>query len=257
MKTFALVVSGFGINSEHETAHAVKKVGGQADIIHLNKLIDAPSLLETYNFLILPGGFSYADHLGASKVFSNKIKYKLKDRLDTFIKQGNLVLGICNGFQLLAKMGVLPNTDFEQKFTLTHNDSGKFEDRWVRLKINQNSPCIFTKGIDYLDLPIRHGEGKFLPKNQKVLLNILNNNLFAMQYVDSHGKLANYPNNPNGSIRNIAGVCNSTGRVFGLMPHPECFNHKTNHPTWSKETNFKTKGLKIFENAVNYLSTIV
>lgn len=253
METHALVVAGFGVNCEIETAYSIKKAGGNAEIIHLNKIIKAPSILQTYNFLVFPGGFSYADHLGAAKVFSNKALYKLKDQLGEFINDGKLVLGICNGFQVLVKMGLLPHPDFRQKVTLAYNDSGKFEDRWVRLKINKNSPCIYTKDLDYLDVPVRHGEGKFLTKNQEVLLSILNNNLHSVQYVDNGGRLAGYPHNPNGSIQNIAGICDPEGRIFGLMPHPECYNHYTNHPFWTKGGVSKGAGLKIFENAVSYL----
>lgn len=253
MKTNAILISGFGINCEHETAHSIRKAGGEADIIHLNKLMDGPALLQTYNLLVVPGGFSYADHLGAAKVLSNKIYYKLKEQLNIFINDGKLILGICNGFQVLAKMGILPYANFEQSFTLTSNDSGKFEGRWVRLKINNNSPCIFTKDIDYLDLPVRHGEGKFIPKNQEVLFDILNNNLYPVQYVNGRGKLAGYPFNPNGSLQNIAGICDKSGRIFGLMPHPEAFNHYTNYPYWNGRKPDNGKGLKIFSNAVKYI----
>ena len=253
MKTNAIVVSGFGVNCEYETAYSIKKAGGAVDIVHLNTLIHAPSLLQTYNFIIFPGGFSYADHLGAAKVFSNKVFYKLKESLSSFVNDGKLVLGICNGFQVLAKIGVLPYLNFEKTFTLTFNDSGKFEDRWVRLKINKNSPCVFTKDLEYLDLPVRHGEGKFIPKNEKVLLDILNNNLYPVQYVDKNGRLTGYPSNPNGSVQNIAGICNSTGRIFGIMPHPEAYNHYTNHPWWTVHKHKDSTGLQIFKNAVNYL----
>jgi len=251
--TKALVISGFGVNCEYETAHSIEQVGGEAHIHHLNKLIEHPSILESYNFLVFPGGFAFADYLGSGKVFSNKINYKLKDQLKQFVNSGKLIMGICNGFQVLAKIGLLPYPTFEQKITLTSNDSGKFEDRWVKLKINKNSPCIFTKNMEYLDLPIRHGEGKLVPRDDEILLDIINSNLFIAQYVDPMGRLARYPHNPNGSVHNIAGICDATGRVLGLMPHPECFNHYTNHPLWTKYGKINPNGLKIFENAVKYL----
>ncbi|MFA5049380.1 MAG: phosphoribosylformylglycinamidine synthase subunit PurQ [Candidatus Micrarchaeia archaeon] len=254
MQTHAAVISGFGINCENETKYCIEKTGGEADIIHINKLIDAPSLLQTYNFLIFPGGFSYADHLGAGKVFSNKLMYALKESIQDFLRDEKLIFGICNGFQMLAKLGILPTTDFNQSMTIIQNDSGKFEDRWVRLKINQNSKCIYTKGIHYLDLPVRHGEGKIILKNEQVFLDVLNNNLCPIQYVDLNGRLAGYPYNPNGSIQNIAGICDKSGRVFGLMPHPECNNHYTNCPLWIRGQIPEANGLKIFENAVNYIS---
>ena len=162
-------------------------------------------------------------------------------------------MGICNGFQVLVKMGILPYPTFEQKVTLTLNDSGKFEDRWVHLKSNRNSPCIYTKDVEFIDLPIRHGEGKFVTKEEAVLLDLLNNNLVALQYVDENARFAGYPYNPNGSSKNIAGICDATGRIFGLMPHPECFNHKTNHPLWTKFGEVRPYGLKFFENAVGYI----
>ncbi|MDD5022552.1 MAG: phosphoribosylformylglycinamidine synthase subunit PurQ [Candidatus ainarchaeum sp.] len=258
METHAAVLSGFGLNSEYETAYAIKLSGGNVDIIHLNQFIDAPSLLHTYNFLVLPGGFSYSDHLGAAKVFSNKLFFKLKKELSEFISEKKLILGICNGFQMLVKLGLLPYSDFKQKVTLSYNDSGKFEDRWVRLKANKNSPCIYTKDIDFFDLPVRHGEGKLIIPNQEILFDILNHNLFPLQYVDSEGKLSGYPFNPNGSINNIAGLCDPTGRIFGLMPHPECYNTFANHPLWTSLSSKEIReghGLKIFKNAVNYLKT--
>ncbi len=253
MQTHAAVISGFGINCEYETKFCIEKAGGEADILHINKLIDAPSLIQTYNFLVFPGGFSYGDHLGAGKVFSNKLMYNLKEPIKKFIDDGNLVIGICNGFQMLAKLGLLPHPTFNQSMTIIQNDSGKFEDRWVRLKINQNSPCIYTKNIEYLDVPVRHGEGKIILKDENVLLDILNNNLYPVQYVDPAGNLAGYPYNPNGSLQNIAGICDKSGRIFGLMPHPECNNHYTNVPLWVKGKEPKINGLKVFENAINYL----
>jgi len=253
MDANVVVISGFGINSEVETAYSVKKVGGNVDIKHLNEFIEAPALLQTYNFIIFPGGFSYSDHLGAAKVFSNKVVYKLKDQLTDFINDGKLIMGICNGFQALVKIGILPHSDFQQRVALTFNDSGKFEDRWVRVRINKKSHSIFTRNIDYLEMPVRHGEGKFVPKNQEVLLNLLNNDLVAMQYVDNFGKLAGYPFNPNGSIQNIAAISNQNGNIFGIMPHPESYNHYTNHPLWTRGLSKRAEGLKIFKNAVDYL----
>ncbi|MBN2477677.1 phosphoribosylformylglycinamidine synthase I [Candidatus Micrarchaeota archaeon] len=255
MEARTAVITGFGINSEYETHEAVKMAGGYPDYVHLNHLIKYPSLLDTYNFVVFPGGFSFADHLGSAKVLSNKIFYKLNDSVQRFIKEGKLILGICNGFQVLVKMGILPYPTFEQKVTLTLNESGKFEDRWVHLKANKNSPCVFTKGIDFIDLPVRHGEGKFVCKDEEIVLNLINNNLIALQYVDENAQLAGYPYNPNGSIHNIAGICDATGRIMGLMPHPECYLHKTNHPLWTRFGEIKPFGVKLFENAVNYINS--
>ena len=149
MSLKALVLTGYGINCENESKYAIEKSGGVADIYHLNKVIENPKLMEDYNMLMVPGGFSFGDDLGSGKVFGNKMKFKLKDQLSDFVKEGKLVLGVCNGFQILVKMGLLPEPDFQQRVTLINNDSGHYEDRWVILKGNLKSPCVFSKGIDY------------------------------------------------------------------------------------------------------------
>lgn len=253
MQLKALVLYGYGINCERESAHAVKKVGGEADILHLNKLIENPMLLENYNMLFIPGGFSFGDDLGSGKVFSNKMKFRLREPLEEFVKEDKLVIGICNGFQIMVKMGLLPEPTFEQKVTITVNDSGKFEDRWVFLKTNKESPCVFTKGLDYIYLPVRHGEGKFVTDTKGTLANLENDNQVALRYVDEKGQeKAEYPFNPNGSVNGIAGICDKTGRVFGMMPHPEAFNIIQNCPLWTAGNIREAQGLKIFKNAVEY-----
>lgn len=254
MQTKTLVLTGYGINCEQETKNSIEKVGGAATIVHMNELFENKKMLQGYNLLVLPGGFSFGDDIGSAKVWANKMKFKIKDELLEFIKNGNLVFGICNGFQALVKMGLLPVPDFEQRVTLTINASTKFEDRWVWLKANPNSPCIFTKGLDYITLPVRHGEGRLLPKNEDELNAITAKNLYALQYVDSRGKLAGYPWNPNGSIMNIAGICDESGRIFGLMPHPEAFREIYNCPYWKNKGVKEPQGLRIFKNAVDYFA---
>ena len=220
----ALVLTGYGINCENESRYAIEKSGGKADIMHLNKLLDEPKLLENYNMLMIPGGFSFGDDLGSGKVFGNKMRFKMKDQLLDFIKAGKLVLGICNGFQIIVKMGLLPEPDFVQRASLINNDSGHYEDRWVILKGNPASPCIFTKGLDYLIVPVRHGEGKFIPKDDKTLQTLKEKNQIVFQYVDENGKLAGFPYNPNGSPLGITALCSPDGRHLAMMPHPErCF----------------------------------
>ncbi len=253
MEPRALILTGYGINCEKESKFAFEKSGGKADIFHINELIERPDAMESYNFLMIPGGFAFGDDLGSGKVLANKIKFRLKDKLLDFINAGKLVLGTCNGFQVLVKLGMLPYPDLTQRVTLTVNDSGHFEDRWVRLKFNAASPCIFTKGIDYMALPVRHGEGKFLPADQNVLADLTEKNLVAAQYCDEQGRLAGYPHNPNGSISNIAGICDPTGRVYGMMPHPEAFNEITNSPMWQTGTIKEAQGLWIFRNAIAYI----
>lgn len=250
----ALVLTGYGINCEHESKYAIEKSGGHADILHINKVLDAPTILQDYNMLFVPGGFSFGDDLGSGKVFANKMRFRLRDHLEEFVKEKKLVLGICNGFQILVKMGLLPEPDFRQKVSIIGNDSGKFEDRWVVLKANQKSPCVFTKGIDYLLAPVRHGEGKFVTEDESVLNGLKEKNQIVFQYTDKNGKLAGYPFNPNGSALNIAGICDSTGRIFGMMPHPEAFNIVENCPYWVRGKVTEPFGLRVFKNAVEYLS---
>jgi phosphoribosylformylglycinamidine synthase subunit PurQ / glutaminase len=171
-----------------------------------------------------------------------------------------LILGVCNGFQLMVKLGLLPALDgnySDQSTTLTFNDSGRFEDRWIYLKANAQSPCIFTKGIDLIYLPVRHGEGKFVPQSDAVLNSIEKKNLFVFQYcLESGAATMDYPANPNGAVNAIAGICNETGRLFGLMPHPEAYLHRTNHPRWTREAlPEEGQGLAIFRNAVKFISS--
>ncbi len=250
----ALVLTGFGINCEQDTAQAILKAGGKADIYHVNDVLSKPKLLEDYNMLVFPGGFSFGDDLGSGKVLANKISLKLKDNLLDFIKRDTLTLGICNGFQALVKMGLLPYPDFEQRVTLTFNSQGHFEDRWVILKVNKDSPSIVTRGLDYVMLPVRHGEGRFLARDETVMKDILSKNLYAAQYVNERGELAGYPANPNGSAHNIAALCDPTGRVFGMMPHPEAFIEITQHPYWTNGVVKEAQGLKFWKNAVEYLA---
>lgn len=253
MKCRALVLTGYGINCEQESKYAIEKSGGNADIAHINKVIESPKMLENYNFLFLPGGFSFGDDLGSGKVFGNKLRFRLGEQLKEFVDGEKLVMGVCNGFQVLVKMGLLPVPDFRQRVTLIGNDSGHYEDRWVFLRANRNSPCVFTTGIDYMLLPVRHGEGKFVVKDNAVAEQLVKDGLIVLQYVNEKGELAGYPANPNGSMMNVAGICDKTGYVFGLMPHPEAFNSVQNCPYWTLGTVKEAQGLRIFHNAVSYL----
>ncbi|MEM2949051.1 MAG: phosphoribosylformylglycinamidine synthase I [Candidatus Bilamarchaeaceae archaeon] len=252
MKAKALVLTGYGINCENESKYAFEKAGGEGQIVHVNKLIEQPSLLDDYGLLFLPGGFSFGDDLGSGKVLANKIKYRLSEKLLDFHKSGKLIIGVCNGFQALVKMGLLPKPDFIQRLTLTTNDSGRFEDRWVFLKINKSSPCVFTKNLDYVLLPVRHGEGKLIAP-EEVRKELWEKNLVVLQYVGPKGELAGYPYNPNGSVDNIAGICDESGRIFGLMPHPEAFNIIQNCPYWTLGGIKEAMGLIFFRNAAEYL----
>ncbi len=251
-----LILTGYGINCDLETQHAFKIAGADAERVHLTDLLYRTRKLSEFHILALPGGFSFGDDIASGKVLANMIRYNLGDEILEFIDAGKLIIGICNGFQAMVKMGLLPgfNGNYStQEVTLTFNDSGRFEDRWVNLRINKSSKCVFTKGIENIYLPVRHGEGKFVVKNPEILARLRAGNHIVLQYVDSTGKLAGYPYNPNGSVDNIAGICDETGRVFGMMPHPEAFQHRTNHPRWTREVlPEEGAGVKIFRNAVEY-----
>jgi len=264
----AIVLAGNGVNCEMETAHACRLAGfSPVDIVTVWELIDGEASLDRYDFLCLPGGFLDGDDLGSAKAQANRLLHStvrtsnepLVRQFIRFIEAGKLVLGICNGFQLMVKLGLLPGIDGDytrQLVTLTHNDSGRFEDRWVWLRANHQSPCVFTKGIDTAYLPVRHGEGKFVAGNKEVLNAMKEGNQIVFYYMDpsSGAPTISYPDNPNGSQHAIAGICDATGRLFGLMPHPEAYLHRTNHPRWTREElPDEGMGLCLFANAFEFI----
>jgi len=260
MKPKTLILYGYGINCDNETQYGFELVGAEAEKVHVNQLINGEKQLRDYQILAIPGGFSFGDDVGAGKVLATKIKYNLAAEFSEFIKEGKLIIGICNGFQVMVKLGILPgfNGSYDrQEVTLTFNDSGKFEDRWVYLKMNQKSQCIWAKGTETIYLPVRHGEGKFVSRDDKVRERLIEQNQIVAQYTDEKGNLSGYPFNPNGSELNIAGICDETGRIFGLMPHPEAFLFPQNHPRWTREKIQEGEGLKIFKNAVNFVKNKV
>ena len=267
-KVNVLVLAGYGLNCDHETAYAFELAGAKAVRVHINSLINGDVKLEDFQIMVFVGGFSWGDDHGAGVIQAVRFKTNIGKKLKEFIDNGNLVLGICNGFQALVNIGLLPgfNHDYSKRsVALTFNDCGNFRDDWVNLKVNSASPCIFTKNMDCLELPIRHGEGKFY-SDESTIKRLVNSNQIAIQYSMPDGELANsaFPYNPNGSILDIAGICDPTGRIFGLMPHPEAYNHPTNHPDWTrKKEELKRQnkvfemghatGLQIFQNAVNFI----
>ena len=266
MKIKALVPTGHGINCENETRHALDLAGFDViDLVHLNLLASGEVDPLDYQLIVFPGGFLDGDDLGAAQACANRIRHsqvngkRLIDRLVTFVDDGGLVLGICNGFQLLSKLGMLPGIDgiyTRREVTLTGNDSGRFEDRWVNLVVDTASPCIFTRGLKRLYLPVRHGEGKIVGSSADLAESLVRDHHATVRYAfrDSDEPAMDYPFNPNGSEEAIAGLCDSTGRVFGLMPHPESFLHRTNHPRWTREDlPEEGEGLAIFRNAVRFL----
>lgn len=258
-KVKALIITGYGLNCENETAAAFKICGAEAVQIHLNDI--SKKDFDKAHILAFIGGFSFGDHLGAGTVFSNRIKFRFKDELLNFVNKGKLIIGICNGFQTITRLGLVPalkGNYFRREAALAHNDSGLFRDDWVYLKGNPQSPCVFTKGIDIIRLPIRHGEGKFVAE-EKNLAQIEKKNLVCLRYCDEYGNSGKgFPINPNGSLNDIAGICDETGRVFGLMPHPEAFLSPFNSTDWTRqiaikgEIELEGQGAIIFRNAVDF-----
>jgi len=267
----ALVLTGSGINCEAEMAAACRLAGAQADIVHLSRIFSGEVSIHDYDLLNLPGGFSFGDDLGSAKVLANRFKVRkmasgslFLNEIRQFLNDGKYIIGVCNGFQALVKMGLLPNTGgkFEQEATLTFNDSGKFEDRWVTCKVLPHNPSPYLKDIDTIDLPVRHGEGKLIFKDESVRKVVIEKKLNVLAYADNESRITNqYPFNPNGSELNCAGLCDPGGQIFGLMPHPEAYLTAFNHPDWNfrKKTGImkdeKGEGLKIFENIVGKVTS--
>ncbi len=248
----ALVLRAPGTNCDLETAFAFDQAGASVSMAHINRLISGQEKLSDYRILVVPGGFTYGDDLSAGRVLANELRLKLGAALKQFTKEGGLIIGICNGFQVLVKMGVLPGPtkDGQGGLTLTDNDSGRFECRWVHLKAEADSPCVFTKDIEQIYLPVAHGEGKLAA--EPTILQQLKPSLY---YTDAEGNTnAGYPHNPNGSLNDIAGISDETGRVFALMPHPERFIRADQHPRRTDGSiNGRGDGFKIFSNAVEWV----
>jgi phosphoribosylformylglycinamidine synthase subunit PurQ / glutaminase len=261
----ALVLSGNGTNCERETAHACRLAGADVvQILSVWDLLAGEGRLDDFDLLCLPGGFTDGDDLGAAQAAANRLRYSmiaktgtpLVESLDDFVKGGKLIIGICNGFQLLVKLGLLPFADFEPQLTLTFNKRGRFEARWVELAVDHASPCVFTRGIHNLPLPIRHGEGRLVLSNPSIGIELLSQHLVPLRYADptTGHPTDNYPANPNGSWSQAAAICDPSGRVFGLMPHPEAFHSLTNHPRWTRAPSLEEGfGVRIFRNAIDHL----
>jgi phosphoribosylformylglycinamidine synthase len=260
MPVNALILTGFGINCDHETARAFEMAGAKADRVHLNDLAEDPARLEHYQILAIPGGFSFGDDVASGRILANRLRYRLGGPLKEFVAAGKLAIGICNGFQVMVKMGLLPlfEGDFAQEVTLTHNNSSRYDNRWVNLKVDAASKCVWLKDIDTLEVPVRHGEGKFIPRDDATLQRLRDAGQVVVRYALKDGSPAAgaFPANPNGSTDDIAGICDPTGRIFGLMPHPEAFLHRTNHPRWTRESlPEEGAGLRLFQNAVAFATT--
>ena len=242
-----LIIRTAGTNCDRELAYAFERAGSDTETIHLNRLIDEPSLVDRFDLIGVPGGFSYGDDIAAGRIFANRLRHRLLESFQQAVRRGVPIFAPCNGFQVLVKMGLLPKpADARQTVTLAENDTGRFVDKWVGMEANAASPCIWTKGLDTFDLPIAHGEGRFTAP-QEVIEQLENNNQVAVRYAS----------NPNGSINNIAGICDPSGLVLGLMPHPERFTDPTQHPQWSRRgeafMNEVTPGLRFFQNAIEHV----
>ncbi len=270
MTVKALVLAGYGINCDFETAHALGLAGAVADRVHVSELTGTASAapttrLDDYQILVFDGGFSWGDDHGAGVLLATRLGNHLGDQLRDFLGRGGLVLGICNGFQALVNLGLLPMLDgaWRRDVALANNDCGNFQDRWVELAVEPTSPCLFTRGLKHLPLPVRHGEGKLVAE-APLLTRLESLSLVALRYATPAGKPAGgrFPANPNGSLNDIAGICDPSGRVFGLMPHPEGYYRQSQHPDWTlirekarrqgRELDALAPGLgqMIFQNAV-------
>ena len=259
LKPKVCVLRSAGTNCDQETAAAFSLAGADVELLHINSLVSDARTLDDFHILALPGGFSYGDDVASGKIFANELRFKLVDSLVKFMGDGKLIIGICNGFQILVKSGFLPGLSLrgtggmEQNTSLILNDSAKFEDRWVYLK--PAGRCVWTKGLEkIIYLPVAHGEGKFVALDKNVLNRLKQNKQIVFQYCDAQGKLSGYPDNPNGSVENIAGITDPTGRILGLMPHPERHLLFVQHPR-KDELKFKRQGdgLQIFKNGVKYV----
>ena len=256
-KPKALILRTAGTNCDMESAYAAETAGFIAERVHINVLAAGEVKLDDYSFLFIPGGFSYGDDIAAGKIMALEMNRRLGDALARFEDADKLVLGVCNGFQVLIKTGFMPfhtKSPAEMRATLNINDSGKFEDRWVHLAPETASVCVFTKGMNHtIELPIAHAEGKFIAKSAADIAELEANGQVVLRYVTADGGEPAYPADPNGSVGHIAGVCNRKGNIFGLMPHPERFLHRTNHPRWTRENlPEEGDGALFFRNAYDY-----
>ncbi|UCF42581.1 MAG: phosphoribosylformylglycinamidine synthase I [Planctomycetota bacterium] len=252
----AIVLRAAGINCDMETEYALEAAGASAERVHINRMIEDKGLLDGVQIIVFPGGFSYGDDVAAGKILANQVIHHLSEAIRKFIDDGKLVLGICNGFQVLVKAGILPGNNSskqQQSVTITYNDSGKYEDRWVYLT-PQTDRCIFIEAGREIYLPVAHAEGKVVTYDEEVLEQLRAEGHVAFKYVDENGQEGDYPINPNGSVGSIAGLTDVTGRVLGLMPHPERYIRHTQHPHWSRlQGKEDGDGMGIFTNAVRFI----
>lgn len=256
-----LVITGLGLNCEAETSAAFRMAGATPEQVHLLDLLDGRARMTDYHITAFIGGFAFGDHLGAGCVFANRIRFRLYDQLLAFIEAGGLALGICNGFQTMVRLGLLPGLDGDYRTpraTLAPNERLGYRDAWVHVAFDPKSPCVWTRGLDRMDLPSRHGEGRFLAESAELLARLERNGQLAARYVGPDGRpTEQWPHNPNGSRLGVAGVCDPSGRLFGLMPHPDAYLYPFHHPHWHRRhrddmPHTEGAGLAIFRNGVDH-----
>jgi phosphoribosylformylglycinamidine synthase len=264
-----LIVSGLGLNCETETEVGFRLAGARPERVHLLDLLDGQRgggsrRLTDFHVLAFIGGFAFGDHLGAGFVFANKIRWKLYDQLLRFIEGGGLALGICNGFQTMVRLGMLPGLDGDYRTpraALAPNDRRGYRNAWVRLRFEAASPCVWTRGLETMDLPSRHGEGKFVAQSPELLDRLESEGQVAARYLDAAGRVTEgWPDNPNGSPRGVAGVCDPSGRLFGLMPHPDAYLYPYHHPRWRRRQRqgampAEGDGVRIFRNGIDTVAS--
>ncbi len=259
MQPRVLILRAAGINRDADAARAVTMAGGHPELVHIGRLTEGAVSLQDYAMLIVPGGFSYGDHLGAGAMLATDLVHRLGDSIRRFVEDGRAVLGICNGFQVLVKSGLLPSATLGQRSaSLTHNASGRFECRWVRLQAQTNSHCVFTRDMTApIEVPVAHGEGRFVMHTSDELLALRNAGQVAFCYIDEDNQPTTaYPANPNGSAFGIAGVCDASGRILGMMPHPENAVVPWQHPRWTREHRTEGDGLALFRNGIAWVTHI-
>jgi phosphoribosylformylglycinamidine synthase len=254
-----LVLRAPGTNCDLETAHAFELAGGRSERVHVNRVLEEPRLLAQFQILCLPGGFSYGDDLAAGRILGSQLRHHLTGELAQFKADGKLILGICNGFQVLLKSGLLlpPSSDGGEQATLAWNQSGRFEDRWVWLATT-SSKSVFFAGIEAMYLPVAHAEGNFLARDSQTIQALEDSGQIVLRYRAAQSSSASdaplpYPENPNGAQGNVAGICDESGRVCGLMPHPERHVDPMQHPRWTRgHRPAAGDGLRVFQNAVQF-----
>lgn len=249
-----LVLRAAGINCDEETMHCWRLAGARPTLVHINEWTQTPSMINDFNLITIPGGFSYGDDIAAGAILAQRLSQEFLELFQQFVRDGGGVLGICNGFQVLVKMGLLPGGKHRDALTVTYNDSARFEARWVRLSVDTNR-CPFLEAGTFLEMPVEHAEGKVVTKDDSVVDQLSAEGLVALRYVNDGGERVSYPANPNGSVDSIAGLCDETGRVFGLMPHPDRAFAHWHHPQWTRRSPENVPdGLSVFHNAVGHWS---